>query len=148
MLLYIQIEEGTHSSGGIVMTKVNTKTADWMISETFQNILYEQIKENSGACIVSFKDPQYTATSGGYHPVEVMIGTTGDIHYITDYTYVGQPPYEQLVKEIDFDFSTGALRHMGLEYPLSSGLGLYKIWESNFCGYLRMGVFQTSVEEI
>lgn len=129
------------------MTKVNTKTADWLISEELQNILYELIKEKAGACIVSFKDPGYTAAAGGYHPVEVMVGSGGDIQYITDFSYAGEGREVELVKEVDFDFSVGALRHMGLEYPLSSGKGLYKAWESSFCGHHRMGVFVTSVEE-
>lgn len=100
------------------MTNVNSKTTDWLISEELQNLLYELVKERSGACIVTFRDPRYSAAAGGYHPVEIMIGVTGDIGYITDFTYVGQGQDVELVKEIDFDFSDATLRHLGMEYWL------------------------------
>lgn len=129
------------------MTNVNAQTTDWQISDELQSLLYELVKERAGACIITFSDPRYSAETGGYHPVEVMVGATGDIGYITDFTYVGLPPDTELVKEIDFDFSNAIFQHMGYEYPLTSGRGLYQIWESNFCAFHKMGVFTTSVEE-
>jgi len=130
------------------MTDVNAKTTEWTISEALQSLLYELVKERSGACIISFRDPTYSPTAGGFHPVEIMVGETGDIQYITDFAYVGQPPVEELVKEIDFDFASGAFQHLGHELPISAGRGLYRIWENNFCMFAKMGVFETEVTDV
>lgn len=130
------------------MTEVNLQTAAWPISEALRTILYDAIREKSGACIVTFRDPTYSPNTGGFHPVEVLIGSDGNVEYITDFTYIGTPPYAELIKEIDFDFATGEFYLMGRELPLPSGRGLFNIWQENFCSYHRMGVYQMTVEEI
>lgn len=69
------------------MITANAQKVAWLISEALQHIFYDTIKEKSGACIVSFKDPNYSPTTGGFHQVEIMIGSSGDIQYINDYAY-------------------------------------------------------------
>src|SRR5450631_4283374 len=124
------------------MTNMNTSTMAWPISEALVEILQEIVKEKAGACIVNFRDPSYSADRGGFHPVEIMIGSNGSIQYITDFSFSGQPPSADLVKEIDFDFGTGTFQHLGREFPLMSGRSLYRTWEKNFVAYHKMGVFQ------
>ena len=98
--------------------------------------------------ILNFRDPNYSAETGGFHPVEVMLRATGEIAYITDFAYVGIAPYAELNKEIDFDFSLGFFGHMGRDSPIEAGMELFQIWQDNFVSYYEMGVFQVSIERI
>jgi len=96
--------------------------------------------------ILNFRDPDYSAESGGYHPVEICVNAEGRIQYITDFAYFGQGPYAELDKELDFDFSYGLFQQMGREYPIKQGASLFKIWQSNFCSYYRSQVFSVTVQ--
>ena len=98
--------------------------------------------------IFSFKDPAYTAETGGFHPVEIALGSNLRLLYITDFAYYGQPPFAELEKEIDFDFSGWTLNHRGEEYPIEEQAELYEAWQSNFIAYYRMGVYDASVSEL
>lgn len=75
--------------------------------------------------ILNFRDPDYSAESGGYHPVEIAVDGQGRIQYITDFAYVGDGHYAELDKELDFDFSYGKFQQMGKEYPIQQGASLY-----------------------
>ena len=59
--------------------------------------------------ILNFRDPDYSAESGGYHPMEIYVNAEGRIQYITDFAYYGQGPYAELDKELDFDLGHGVL---------------------------------------
>lgn len=96
---------------------------------------------------LSFRDPDYSPQTGGFHPVEVRVNARGQIQYITDFAYVGRPPFSELAKEIDFDISLGLFQHFGQEYPLHAGGELYTLWQENFCSYYRMGVYTVTAEE-
>ena len=96
--------------------------------------------------ILNFRDPDYSAESGGYHPVEICVDALGRIQHITDFAYYGQGPYAELDKELDFDFSCSRFQQMGREYPIKQGASLFKIWQANFCSYYRCQVFQITVQ--
>jgi len=96
--------------------------------------------------IINFRDPDYSAESGGYHPVEICVNAEGRIQYITDFAYYGQGLYAELDKELDFDFSYGRFQQMGRDYPIKQGASLFKIWQSNFCSYYRSQVFSVTVQ--
>ena len=98
--------------------------------------------------VLNFRDPTYSPGTGGFHPVEVAIDRGGQLTYVTDFTYVGQPMFAELVKEIDFDFGQGIFEHMGRVFPIQDGRGLFALWQANFCAYYRAGVYQVSVEEM
>ena len=119
------------------------------VSKGFAKILEQEIADsgvNAGdGVILNFRNPDYSPETGGYHPVEVMISDNGRIEYITDFSYAGSPPFAELVKEIDFDFSAGLFGHMGRDYPVHHGRGLFRTWQSNFCSYARSGIFQVTV---
>jgi hypothetical protein len=58
---------------------------------------------NLCALTFNFRDPNYTADKGGYHPVELRLEKHNELWqfiYITDFSYQGGP-YPELVKEID-----------------------------------------------
>jgi len=105
------------------------------------------IDEDSGV-LINFRDPDYSAESGGYHPVEIALNHEGAILYITDFSYVGSPPFHELAKELDFDLYCGLFQQMGIEHPIVVGRELYTIWEENFCHYYHEGVYQMEVSSI
>ncbi len=99
----------------------------------------------SDGAILSFKDPNYSAERGGFHPVEIAV-SDHRIGYVTDFSYVGTAPFIELAKELDFDFSLQLFQQMGTDYPLHMGAGLFQVWQQNFCAYYDMGVYQVTVE--
>jgi hypothetical protein len=99
----------------------------------------------SSGFTLNFRDPDYSAESGGYHPVEIAVDGNGRIQYITDFAYYGSGPYAELDKEIDFDFSYNVFQHMGREFPITRGAELFELWQSNFCDYVARQVFEVSV---
>ena len=130
------------------MTDLRANPAQWTISEELREIIGEAIREKSGACIISFKDPGYCVEKGGFHPVEILVSGNGEILYITDFALTGLEPYAELIKEIDFDFGCGAFQHCGREHAISEGRGLFRSWMDNFVIYHRMGVYEMTVAEI
>ena len=98
------------------------------------------------AITLNFRDPSYSPAEGGFHPVEIRISNTGRIEYITDFAYVGMPPFAELAKEIDFDFKLGLFQHFGREHPIAEGAELFTIWQQNFVSYHGMGVYTLAVE--
>lgn len=103
------------------------------------------LEENPSGFIINFRSPDYSAETGGYHPVEVMISNAGVIAYVTDFAYVGSPPYAELAKELDFDFTYGLFGHRGIDYPLQEGQALFNVFQRNFVSYYQSGVFTVSV---
>ncbi len=123
------------------------------ISNTLILILNKEIQlhrevDISSGCIFNFRDPDYSAEGGGYHPVEIYIDENGRFKYLTDFAYVGDGHYAELVKELDFDLSLGLFQQMGRDYPIAQGKGLFRIWQSNFCAYYQSKVFTVTVEEL
>lgn len=119
------------------------------ITDQLITVINTEIKKSglnvSEGLILSFRDPDYSAEKGGYHPVEISINYQGKILYITDFAYVGQGYYAELEKEIDFDLFLGLMQHMGREYPIEQGYELFGIWQQNFCAYYEQGVYQVTV---
>ena len=130
--------------------EIDTQTCPLPVSNRLVRIILselDRVKHLLGhMAILNFRDPDYSAERGGFHPVEIMIGSNGRIEYITDFAFCGGP-YPELVKEVDFDFQSGIFGHMGKIYPIESGSELYKLWESNFIEYYQMGVFSVEVSE-
>lgn len=95
---------------------------------------------------LSFRDPYYSPESGGFHPVEIRIDARGRIEYVTDFAFVGLPPFAELAKEVDFDVGLGLFQHFGREFPIHHGRDLFALWQGNFVSYHRMGVYTVTVE--
>lgn len=108
--------------------KIDTSNLPWSMSEKLVDILQEVVKDKAGGCTIVFRDNNYSATKSGFHPVEILQDDQGQVQYITDFAFVGG----ELCKEIDFDFSLGVFLLFGREFPIATGIQLYKIWESNF----------------
>ena len=97
-----------------------------------------------GLCL-HFRDPDYGPERGGFHPVEIAIKADGTLLYVTDFAYVGQVPFAELAKELDFDFGAGVFESMGRVFALEQGEALFQVWQQNFCAYYRSGVYAVEV---
>ncbi len=118
------------------------------VSHTLIQILEHEINQakvsHTEPIYIHFRDPCYTAETGGFHPVEIMI-TDGRIQYCTDLMYYGSGPWAELGKDLDFDFSLGLFQQQGVDHPIERGRTLFALWTQNFCDYWDMGVYQVSI---
>ena len=123
------------------------------ISTSLQDALNRVISESGKwtpmlqSVVINFRDSSYNAESrSGFHPVEIRLVRLYDqwiFDYITDFAYCGGP-YPELVKEVDFNFSSGTASFSYVpELPITSSevMEFYSMWESNFLSYVEMGVF-------
>ena len=132
--------------------KITTDGYPINVTKRFVKIIEKAIAaanvSTSEGVTVTFQDPGFSAETGGYHPVEVMVSKDGRIQYVTDFSYVGQPPFSELAKELDFEFSLGLFQQMGQDHPIVAGRSLFRTWQANFCGYHESGVFEEKVASI
>jgi hypothetical protein len=94
--------------------------------------------KNEKAVTINFRDPNYSADEGGYHPVEIRLENEGDdwrFCYITDFCYVGSGYMAELAKDLDFDFDTGVFQNLFGTYPIEQAIEIFQVWESNFVYY-------------
>lgn len=95
--------------------------------------------ENNEAVVLNFRDPNYSADDGGYHPVEIRLENEGDAGwrfcYITDFCYVGSGSIAELAKDLDFDFDAGIFQNLYGTYPIEQAIEMFQVWESNFVYY-------------
>jgi hypothetical protein len=94
--------------------------------------------ENEKAVTINFRDPNYSADDGGYHPVEIRLENEGDCWrfcYITDFCYLGSSYMAELAKDLDFDFDAGVFQNLFGTSPIEQAIEMFQIWESNFVYY-------------
>ena len=96
---------------------------------------------------INFRDKNYSAEDGGYHPVEIALSKNTHNHYtilyITDFSYCGHH-FPELDRELDFDFDNSAAftRYGGWKSICSPEIiELYPLWEDNFVAYLDMDAY-------
>ncbi len=108
-----------------------------------------QVGNFPAALTLNYRDPDYCATTGGYHPVEIRLERMDDgwhLSYVTDFAYVGQGWCTELAKELDFDFGQQEFHHGMLgEIPLADLDEWFGLWQQNFCCYAQMEVFTLTV---
>lgn len=128
---------------------INSTGFPFRLSNELLKILNLEISKaeqtSPSGLILNFRDPDYSAERGGFHPVEISISATGSIQYMTDFSFVGMPPQAELVKEIDFDFGLKLFQHFGRDYPIEQGRELFSLWQENFCAYYAMGVYLVEI---
>lgn len=129
--------------------KININDCPYPIGREFISILEKELTKASTpdgvAITVNFRDPEYCAKRGGFHPVEIRLEADRTLSYITDFCYLGHPPYSELAKEIDFDFGQKTFQHFHRTAPIEKGAELWGIWCSNFCSYSHMGIYEVTV---
>ena len=121
------------------------------VTHKFTNAITVMLNEkgiSGNSVTINFRDPTYSAESGGFHPVEIRLerqNNTWHLCYITDFVYVGSGPYAELAKDLDFDFQAGVFQNLFGVFPIEQATDLYQIWEGNFLHYwLELEVFKVS----
>ncbi|MCL1145385.1 DUF2787 domain-containing protein [Shewanella marinintestina] len=114
-----------------------------------ERVLFNTHPNNSNAITLNFRDPDYSADNGGYHPVEVRLEKQQDhwrLVYVTDFAFRGSP-FPELVKDIDICFNSQQV------YSLFSGwIGereareLVSMFCDNFIAYQEMGVYTIHIQ--
>lgn len=136
-----------------------TFSSEWqcfLVSDELREILQKAIDQinHTGkapfiAITFNFRDPSYTAETGGYHPTEIRIINSDNgwyFDYITDFSYQGLGYMAELVKEIDFLFQEQLAYHLYTgEHQASEAASLFKLWQGNFVSYESNGVFEVTV---
>lgn len=129
------------------------------VSNEFAQLLLQQLNpategiDTLTSATINFRDPEYCAESGGYHPVEVRLvwqNNAWQFDYITSFSFVGLGWCAELAKELDFDFGQNCFEMRGYRpQPLAIGEEMYRLFEQNFIEYVRMEVFEvtTTVED-
>lgn len=110
------------------------------LADALTNII-NQHNDASDAVTINFRDPDYSAESGGFHPVEIRIekkDSTFQICYITDFCFVGSGYTAELAKDLDFDFQAGVFQNLFGVFPIEQATDVYQIWETNFLHYLTV----------
>ncbi len=132
--------------------KINTSNLPLPVTSKLTDIIKDALKgkdlKGKTSVTLNFRDPDYSAENGGYHPVEIMLKRKGDewhILYITDFCYVGIGPYAELVKDLDFDFGTGVFQTTYGYFRIEEALDIYPIWEQNFITYFRIDSFEITI---
>lgn len=108
----------------------------------------ENVNEEVTQITINFRDSSYSCDEGGYHPVEISMQKDAEtdhwgILYITDFSYYGHP-YAELVKDLDFDFSTKTFLAAYCQprgITTQSVKEIYQLWEHNFLSYLEYEAF-------
>jgi len=116
-----------------------------LLEREIQKALDSLLPQNYNYLVLNFRDPDYSAETGGYHPVEVMVHRQGIITYITDFSYVGSGYCVELAKDLDFSPTLGIGEQQGTSFSLQEESELFSIFQQNFCNYYHMGVFQLEV---
>jgi hypothetical protein len=101
------------------------------------------------AAYIHFRDPSYSASAGGFRPVEVFINDTGLIQYLTEFTWVGREPMLDLAKSADFDLCQGVYQDLYACHRLDTKdvKEFWKLWSGNFISYYEMDIYTVEVKE-
>ena len=122
------------------------------VSKQLADALAELLTKKSltgDSVTINFRDPNYDAENGGFHPVEIRLEKRGEVWnvcYITDFAYVGIGPYAELTKELDFDLQSGVFQNLFGVFPIEQATDMYRMWEGNFLYYLvELEVFTVTI---
>lgn len=123
------------------------------VSRTFIKIIVEYLPPpplTPPAVTLNFRDPKYSAESGGFHPVEIRLIHHADVwyfDYLTDFSYMGGP-WPELEKELDISWSQSYVWHylMG-DIDIEEGGALFELWQRNFIHYWKMKIYTVSVHQ-
>ena len=133
--------------------QINPQTRITMLDPDFvsvmNGVLQEVSVDTSETIALNFRDPDYSAESGGYHPVEIHVDSNGDIQCLTDFSYFGAPPFVELGIELDWSFvDEGYFRQFDNMYDLECGRSLLGMYTRNFTAYYHSGVYQVEVSNL
>jgi hypothetical protein len=132
-----------------MLITVNPQTNITILNSDFVAIMNNLLRDVSldapEIVALNFRDPTYSASNGGYHPVEIHVDSTGEILCITDFAYFGMPPFAELGIELDWNFEQESFRQFDSFYDLECGRGLLGLYTKNFVAYHKGGCYETEV---
>ncbi|MBG3020921.1 DUF2787 family protein [Proteus mirabilis] len=101
------------------------------------------------AVTMNFRDPLYSAETGGFHPIEIRLLRQHEqwqFDYVTDFSFMGSY-YPELEKELDICWSQGYVYHflMG-DIDEEEGGALFELWQRNFIQYNKMKCYEVSIQ--
>ncbi|MDQ9090494.1 DUF2787 family protein [Pseudoalteromonas haloplanktis] len=124
------------------------------VPESFIDVIINAVTKqdesigNASELTISFRDKDYSAAAGGFHPVEVRLEKRGIVWmlvYITDFSYQGRTDSE-LVKEIDVCFVIKRVYHMLVGWLSErEGKELLTLFVTNFVEYYNTGCYQVTI---
>lgn len=108
----------------------------------------DTIEPDVNAITFNFRDDDYSADAGGFHPVEIRLVSSDNLwqfEYITDFSFYGNP-FPELVKEIDVCFLSGQIHtiYSGCLHG-DSARELIDLFLTNFISYVEMNIFTVTV---
>ena len=128
---------------------INPQTKITILDPEFVSVMNNVLKETSvnasETIAVNFRDPTYSKTKGGYHPLELHVNSNGDILSITDFAYFGAPPFTELGIELDWSFDQNYFRQFDNMHDLECGRSLLGIYTRNFTAYYKSGAYEVDV---
>lgn len=125
------------------------------IAQAFSQLLLHEL-DNSDvdlstvqAVTLNFRDPLYSAESGGFHPVEIRLFRQDEqwqFDYVTDFSFMGNY-YPELEKELDICWSQGYVYHVMMgDVDEEEGGALFELWQRNFIQYHKMKCYKVSIQ--
>ena len=127
-------------------TKITT--LDPVFVQVIDSVIHSADTPNGDGAIVNFRDPDYCAEKGGFHPVELSLSPSGDLLYLVDFSFAGKPPFRELGIELEWNFEQETFRQFDSFYDLECGRGLLGLYTKNFVAYYRSGVYEVEVTSI
>ncbi|MGL6124320.1 MAG: DUF2787 domain-containing protein [Shewanella sp.] len=120
--------------------------------EHFYQVIEKELTDvdpkDANAITLNFRDPDYSAEDGGFHPVEVQIEKQQDhwrLVYVTDFSFHGYP-YPELVKEIDICFNSKQVYSEFCGWiPGWDGEALVAMFSDNFVSYYDMEAYHVQI---
>lgn len=129
-------------------------TLDLPLSGEFIALITTHLAALPGTCqsvVLNFRDPEYSAENGGWHPVEIRLirseqPAIWQLDYLTDFSWQGRA-WPELAKEFDISWSQRYAWHcfagnLLLNHELSA---FWTPWQDNFVAYCAMNVFTVTV---
>ncbi|EKN3392574.1 DUF2787 domain-containing protein [Yersinia enterocolitica] len=109
------------------------------------------LPDHCKSVVLNFRDPDYSAATGGWHPVEIRL-IRGEqpgiwqLDYLTDFSWQGTP-WPELAKEFDVCWSQGYVWHclFGDLLDNRERRDFWTLWQKNFVHYCQMDVFTVSI---
>lgn len=128
--------------------KIRTDKLPWPLDPRLVDILERDLARAGirDDVTITYRDNDYTAEGGGFHPVEFALRRDGTLLYATDFCYVGMAPMCDLCKCLDFDFSLDIFRNFDMEHPIAEGQEVFQLFQSNFIAYHSINAYTPRVE--
>ena len=128
--------------------QLNPQTKVTMLPPEFVQVIngvVQSAPDVDKGVIINFRDPHYSADTGGFHPVEIHVDSQGEMLCLTDFAYFGSPPFIELGIELDFSFEHDYFRQFDSMYDLDCGRSLLGLYTRNFAAYYNSGVYLVEV---